>query len=328
MKAVVMTAAGGPEVLTYQDVPDPVPGPEDLLVRIRATALNRADLLQRRGNYPQPGGAPRFEVPGLEFTGEVLALGDRVTGFAVGDRVMGLLPGGGYAEQAVTHFRLAVKVPEALSWHEAGATPEVYITAHDGLLQCQFTPGESVLVHAAGSGVGTAAIQIAKAFGAGLVIGTAGSDEKLERAMGLGLDLGVNYHTADFADEVKRATGGRGVDVLLDVIGADYLERNLRSLASKGRMVVIGLMGGSSTQVDLGTILAKRLQIRGTALRSRALEEKAAATRAFEKSVVPHLASGRIRVPIDRVFPLAEAAAAQAYMETNANFGKIVLDAG
>ena len=325
MKAVVITAPGGPEVLRYVDVPDPVAGPDDLLVAIKATALNRADLLQRAGGYPQPGPRPAHELPGLEYAGEVIAVGERVQGFAPGDRVMGLAAGGGYAELIAVHHRLAVRVPDSLSWIEAGATPEVYITAHDALLQCSLVAGESVLIHAAGSGVGVAAIQIAKMMGASLVIGTAGDDAKLGQARDLGLDVGVNYRSQDFAEEALKATGGRGVDVLLDVIGADYWERNMKSLAPKGRMVIVGLMGGNATNANLGALLQKRLQVRGTTLRARAMEEKAQATRAFEKSVVPHLASGRIRVVVDRIYPLAEAAAAQEYMASNANFGKIVL---
>ncbi len=326
MKAIVIARPGGPEVLEYREVPDPVPGPEDLLVRVKATALNRADVLQRMGGYPQPGPKPAFEIPGLEFAGEVIRTGERVEGFAAGDRVMGLLAGGGYAEQVVVHQRQAMKVPANLSFREAGAVPEVYITAHDALRQCDLVAGESVLIHAAGSGVGVAAIQIAKVMGASFVAGTASSEDKLARAAALGLDLGINYRTADFAEEIARATGGRGVDVVLDVIGADYWERNLKSLALKGRMVLVGMMSGSGTQANLAMLLMKRLQVRGTTLRARPLEEKAAATRAFEKSVVPHLASGRVKVVVDRVFPLAEAGAAQTYLESNANFGKVVLE--
>jgi putative PIG3 family NAD(P)H quinone oxidoreductase len=326
MKAIVISQPGEPDVLQYRDVPEPAPGPEDLLVRVRAAGLNRADLLQRRGGYPQPGPKPAFDIPGLEFAGEVVQVGARVEGFSAGDRVMGLLAGGGYAEQVVIHHRVAMKVPESLSWNEAGGTPEVYITAHDALRQCDLQAGESVLIHAAGSGVGVAAIQIAKMLGATMVAGTAGSDEKLSLAKGLGLDLGVNYRTQDFADEVMQATSGRGVDVILDVIGADYWERNLRSLALKGRMVLVGLMSGATTQANLGLLLAKRASVRGTTLRARPLEEKALATRAFEKSVLPHIASGRIKVVVDRAFPLAEAAEAHRYLESNANFGKVVLE--
>ena len=325
MKAVVISKPGGPEVLSFQDVPDPQPGPDDLLVRVHATALNRADILQRQGSYPQPGPKPAHDIPGMEYAGEVIAMGERVEGFSVGDRVMGLLAGGGYAEQVVTHFRLAMKVPANLSWEEAGATPEVYITAHDALVQCGLVSGERVLIHAAGSGVGVAAIQIAKAMGAGLAIGTAGSAGKLAQAAALGLDVGVNYHEQDFAEEVLKATAGRGVDVILDVIGADYWDRNMRSLALKGRMILVGLMGGNSTNANIGVLLQKRASVRGTTLRARPIEEKGAATRAFEKSVLPHIASGRIKVVVDRVFPLAEAAAAQEYMGANQNFGKVVL---
>jgi putative PIG3 family NAD(P)H quinone oxidoreductase len=314
------------KALHYSEVPDPIAGNEDLLVRIKATALNRADLMQRRGNYPQPGPAAAVEIPGLEYAGEVIGMGERVQGFALGDRVMGLLAGGGYAEQVAVHHRLAMKVPANLSWLEAGATPEVYITAHDALVQCGFTAGETFLIHAAGSGVGVAAIQIAKAMGASMVIGTAGSQEKLDQARALGLDVGIDYHTQDFAEEVAKATGGRGVDVILDVIGADYWDRNLRSLALKGRMIIVGAMSGGNITGNIGMLSAKRASVRGTVLRARPLEEKAAATRAFEKTVLPHLANGRIKVVIDRVFPLVEAGAAQAYMESNANFGKIVLD--
>ena len=305
---------------------EPAPGPEDLLVRVHAAALNRADLMQARGGYPQPGIKPAFEVMGIEYAGEVMKVGDRVEGFAAGDRVMGLLAGGCYAEQVITHHRLASRVPANLSWQEAGATPEVYITAHDALSQCGLVAGEAVLVHAVGSGVGVAAVQIAKVMGARLVVGTAGSDEKLTQARALGLDVGVNYHTQDFSAEALAATDGRGVDVILDVVGADYWERNIKALAIKGRMILVGTMSGSSAQVNLGSLLGKRLQVRGTVLRARPLEEKAAATRAFEKSVLPHIASGRVKVVVDRAFPLAEAQAALRYMESNANFGKIVLE--
>jgi NADPH2:quinone reductase len=325
VKAIVIPEYGAPEVLSMRDIPDPSPGPEDLVVLVHATALNRADLLQRRGLYPQPGPKPEFEIPGLEFAGEVVATGARVVSFAAGDRVMGLLAGGGYCEKVVVHERLASRIPDALSFEDAAAIPEAFITAHDALLQCSLVCGETVLVHAAGSGVGTAAIQVAKAMGASLVLGTAGSAEKLEAARKLGLDVGINYKDEKFADAVASATGGRGVDVIIDFIGASYLEGNIRSLAEKGRMVVVGLMGGFSGELPLGPLMQKRLTVRGTLLRSRSLEEKAAATRAFEKSVLPHIASGRIRPVVDKVLPMAEAAEAHRLMESNANFGKIVL---
>ncbi|MFQ5382111.1 MAG: NAD(P)H-quinone oxidoreductase [Dehalococcoidia bacterium] len=326
MKAIVVENPTGPQGLVYRDIPSPEPGPEDLLVNVKATALNRADLLQSHGGYPQPGPRPDFEVLGIEFAGEVTATGSRVQGFAPGDRVLGLLPGGGYAEQAVTHQRLAVRVPDRLSWIEAGSLPEVFITAHDALLQAGLVAGESVLIHAAGSGVGVAAIQVARALGAGLLIGTAGSAAKLERAQALGLNVGVNYREEDFAKVVLEATGGRGVDVVIDVIGADYWAANLKALALKGRMTMVGLMSGARVDANLGLLLGKRLQVRGTTLRARPLEEKAAATQLFAKSVIPHIQSGGVNPVIDRTFPLAQAAAALAYMETNANFGKIVLE--
>ena len=325
MKAIVIAEYGAPEVLALRDIPDPAPGPEDLLVRVRATALNRADLLQRRGLYPQPGPAPEFEIPGLEFAGEVEAAGERVDGFVPGERVMGLLSGGGYAERILVHHRLASRIPEGTTFEEAAAIPEAFITAHDALLQCSLVCGETVLVHAAGSGVGTAAIQVAKAMGASLVLGTAGSADKLAAARELGLDVGIDYKNESFADRVREETGGRGADVVIDFVGASYLEANVKALAEKGRMVVVGLMGGFSGELPLGALMQKRLTLRGTLLRSRSLEEKAAATRAFEKSVLPHLASGRIRPVVDRVLPLAEAADAHRLMESNANFGKIVL---
>lgn len=326
MKAIVIERAEGVGSLVYRDIPDPEPGPEDLLVAVKATALNRADLLQRRGNYPQPGPGSEYEVPGLEFAGEVIAIGNRVDGFAPGDRVMALVTGGAYAEQALVHYRHVAKVPRGLSWQEAGATPEVFITAHDALMQCGLKAGESVLIHAAGSGVGTAAVQIAKMLGASQVFGTASSADKLDRARELGLDIGINYRDQQFADVIKEVTGGRGVDVILDVVGADYLAGNLASLAVQGRMIIVGLMGGARTEVNLGVIQSRRLHIMGTGLRSRPHEERAAAVQSFAKSVLPHIGSGRLRVVIDRVIPLAETQAGHEYMETNANFGKIVVE--
>lgn len=325
MRAVVIARPGGPEVLEVRETPDPVWGPEDLLVDVRATALNRADILQRMGRYPAPGRKPEFEIPGLEFAGEVTGVGERVAGFAEGDRVMGLLPGGGYAEKVATHHRLVVKVPARLSWEESGSIPEVFITAHDALVQCGLVAGERVLVHAVGSGVGVAAVQIAKVMGASLVIGTAGSDEKLARARELGLDVGVNYRTQDFADEVERATDRQGVDVVLDVVAADYWERNVRALAPGGRMIIVGSLSGAHVEVDLGMLLQKRLAVRGTSMRVRPAEEKGLATHAFAKSVLPHIASGRIRTVIDRVYSFEDVREAHARMQANANFGKIVL---
>jgi putative PIG3 family NAD(P)H quinone oxidoreductase len=326
MRAITIPEHGEADVLTIREVPDPQCGPEEVLVDVRATALNRADLLQRRGLYPHPDPQPEFDVPGLEYAGEVVSVGARVAGLSAGDRVMGILSGCGYAEKVVVHERMAIPVPDALSWQQAAAVPEAFITAHDALAQCGFRSGQSVLVHAAGSGVGVAALQIAKIGGASPVLGTAGSDEKLAAAQALGLDVPIHYKQKDFAEAAMSATGGRGVDIVVDFIGASYLERNLASLAVCGRIVVIGLLGGIAAELNLAQLLAKRAEIRGTMLRSRPLEEKAAATQRFTREVLPHIASGRIRPVIDREFSFDDIVEAHRYMETNANFGKIVVN--
>jgi NADPH2:quinone reductase len=326
MKAIVIPRYGDPEVLELVDVPDPECGPEDVLVAVRATALNRADLLQRRGFYPAPGRKPAFEIPGLEFAGEVLATGERVDGVEVGDRVMGILSGASYAERIVTNHRLVVSVPANLAWSEAAAVPEAFITAHDALMQCGLKSGEAVLVHAVGSGVGTAAVQVAAVMGATPILGTAGSAEKLAAAGVLGLDVPIDYKKQDFVGETLQATAGHGADVIVDFIAASYLDRNVRALAIGGRMIVIGLLGGLKAELDLAALLAKRASIRGTLLRPRPLEEKAAATRAFERQLLPHLASGRIKPVVDSIYAFADVVAAHRHMESNANFGKIVLE--
>ena len=324
MRAAVITEPGGPDVLKVMEVDDPVPGPEDVLVDVKASALNRADLLQREGSYPAPPGSPA-DIPGLEFAGVVLEAGDRVIGMSKGDRVFGLLGGGGYASRTVTHHRMAVPIPDSWDFVQAAATPEVYLTAYDALFnRGNLQMGEKVLVHAAGSGVGTAAVQLAHHAGA-FVFGTAGSAEKLAGAAKLGMDVGINYHDEDFAAVVKEHTGGTGVDVLIDFIGAPYWDQNIASMAVLGRLVEVGLMGGSRVEVDLGRLMGKRLQVTGTGLRGRSLEEKLALTAQFKRHVLPHLASGSMKPIVDRTFPLEEVAEAHRYMETNANFGKIVL---
>ena len=250
MRAVVITEPGGPEVLKVQEVPDPLPGADDVLVDVKASALNRADTLQRQGGYPAPPGIPS-DIMGLEFSGVVLETGKNVTDLAEGDRVFGLLGGGGYASQVVTHSRMAMRIPDNLDFAQAAAVPEVFFTAYDALFNhCELAMGESVLIHAAGSGVGTAAVQMAHHAGA-FVFGTAGSEDKLGRAAELGMDVGINYREQDFSEVVRQHTGGAGVDALLDVIGADYWARNLASLALRGRLVLVGSMGGSSLQADL-----------------------------------------------------------------------------
>jgi putative PIG3 family NAD(P)H quinone oxidoreductase len=324
MRAAVITTPGGPEVFAIQEIEDPQPGPEEVLVAVRATALNRADLLQRRGRYPGPPGT-RDDVPGLEMAGEVVEVGGHVTAWKPGDRVMALLGGGGYGSRLAVHERMLMPVPANLSFEQAAAIPEVFLTAFDAIFgQCELQPGESVLIHAVGSGVGTAAVQLASAAGC-RTFGTAGTADKLARAGALGLNVGVNYHDQDFAEVVRERTERRGVDVILDVIGGPYWAQNLASLAMRGRMVIVGTMGGSKIEVELGALMAKRARVYGTLLRARPLEEKAALTQAFARRWLPLFASERIVPVVDRVYPLAEVGAAHEYMETNANFGKIVL---
>ena len=324
MRAAVITEPGGPEVLKVQEVSDPVPGPDDILVDVRASALNRADTLQRQGGYPAPPGSPD-DIPGLEFSGVVLRTGEHVGDLQEGDRVFGLLGGGGYASRVVTHSRMVMRIPDNLDFVQAAAVPEVFFTAYDALFNhCELSMGEKVLIHAAGSGVGTAAVQLAHNAGA-YVLGTAGSDDKLRGAKDLGMDVGINYREQDFSAEVKEHTVGNGVDVLLDVIGADYWDRNLASLALRGRLVLVGTMGGGGVQADLRPIMFKRLRVHGTVLRSRPIEEKIALTNQIKRHMLPLIASGAIKPVVDSVYPLDQAAEAHRHMESNANFGKIIL---
>ena len=324
MRAAVISEPGDPGVFEIRELPDPEPGPEEILVSVHASALNRADLMQRRGGYPAPPGI-RGDVPGLEMAGVVEAIGEHVTAWAVGDRVMALLGGAGYASKVTVHERQVMAVPDGLSFDEAAAIPEVYLTAFDALFQhCELLPGESALVHAAGSGVGTAAVQLAAISGC-RVFGTAGSEEKLAKAADLGLDVGINYQDTDFAEVIAEDTGGAGVNVILDVIGAPYWERNLASLAVRGRMVLVGTMGGGRLETNLGLLMGKRLRVHGTVLRARPLEEKAALTQIFARRHLHHFASGALVSVVDRVYPLEEVGDAHRYMESNANFGKIVL---
>lgn len=324
MKVVAIREVGGPEVLDVVERPTPEPGPDEIRIAVRATALNRADLLQRRGLYPAPPDSPA-DVPGLEFAGEVEALGARVTEHAVGDRVFGILGGGGYAEKVVTHARMAVRIPSHLSWEEAAAIPEVFITAHDALFtQAGLCMGEVALIHTVAGGVGTAAVQLAHHAGA-TTLGTASSAEKLARARALGLDVAIDRNSEDFAKAVKAHTRGAGVHVILDTVGPSYWEANLASLAKCGRMVLIGLLGMGPANLRADLILNKRIRIFGSVLRSRPLEEKIAATQAFARAVVPLLERRLLEPVLDRVFELAQAREAHEHMERNENVGKIVL---
>lgn len=324
MRAMVIREPGGPEVLELRELPDPEPGPDEIRVRVRAAGLNRADLLQRRGRYPAPPDAPA-DIPGLEFAGEVELCGARATRFRPGDRVMGILGGGGYAERIVLHERAAVPIPQALGFAEAACIPEAWFTAFDAvMLQGGLATGERLLIHAVGSGVGTAAVQLGKLVGA-QVIGTARTEEKLDSARRLGLDEGIVCPSPTFAERVRELTDGAGADVVLDLVGGAYAKENARALALKGRWILVGLVAGATAEMPLDKILSRRLTLRGTVLRTRPIEEKLAVARAFEKQLLAHFASGRLRPVLDTVFPIAEAAEAHRRMEANVNFGKLVL---
>jgi len=327
MLAAVITRPGGPEVLEVREVPRPEPGTDQVLVRVRASALNRADLLQRQGRYPAPPGVPA-DIPGMEYAGEVAALGPGARHCRVGDRVFGLVGGGAHAEYLVAHERTMAALPAGIEWGEAGAVPEVYITAHDALVtQAAVRPAERVLVHAAGSGVGLAAIQLTRALGA-VPYGTARTESKLERARDHGMEGGwvAPGDLTRLREQVDRWTGGQGMDVVLDLVGGPYVGASAAALGLKGRLLLIGSMGGREAQLPLGHVMSNRLTIRGTVLRSRPLEERILTTRAFAAEVVPMLERGAVRATIDSRFALAEIGAAHERLESNATFGKVVLD--
>jgi putative PIG3 family NAD(P)H quinone oxidoreductase len=326
VKAARVTEPGGPEVIGIADVPIPAAGAGDVLVRVRASALNRADLLQRTGRYAAPPGWPA-DILGMEIAGEIAELGSGVSMWHKGDRVMGIVGGGGNAEFAVTRAAQLARIPENLSWEQAAATPEAFITAHDALLtQAGMKPGERVLVHAVGSGVGVAAVQLVNAFG-GVCYGTARTADKVERARAFGLADGLVLGASleSLSPAVKRWTDGAGMNVILDLAGGPYMAVNVECAALQGRIMVIGLVAGRSATLDLAAILNKRITVRGTALRPRSNAERADATAAFVRDVLPLLESGAVRPVVDRVFPLAEIAKAHALMESNATFGKLVL---
>jgi putative PIG3 family NAD(P)H quinone oxidoreductase len=322
MRAVVLHSHGGPEVLTIDEVADPVPAPDEVVVAIAATALNRADLLQRMGFYPDPRGRVP-EIPGLEFAGTVVDVGARVTMWRPGDRVMAIEAGGAYAEQIATHERQVLAVPSGVSIADAAAIPEVFLTAWDALvLQGGLTSGRWALVHAGASGVGTAAIQIAKAIGARIAVTC--SVGKADVCRSLGADVVLERSPHDWLTDAQSAVPG-GFDVVLDVIGGDEVDRNLRVVAQCGTIVQVGLMGGGRTAVDVGLLLAKRSHWVGTTLRTRPLEEKVGVTRRFATEMLPLFDTGALRPVIDSRFPFAEIAEAHRHMEANANAGKIVV---
>ena len=323
MKAVLIDRPGDESAMRIGDAPEPALGAGELRIRVSATAVNRADLLQRQGLYPPPPGAS--PILGLECAGEVIELGPGVAGWRLGERAMALLAGGGYAEQAVVDAGSAMRVPESLSLEEAAAVPEVFLTAFLNLFELGALPAHGwALVHGGGSGVGTAAIQLVKAAG-GRAIVTAGSEEKCARCRELGADVAVNYRSESFAERVREATRGRGVDVVLDSIGAPYLAANLDSLAVGGRLVLIGLMGGAKVELNLAVLLAKRLSAIGSTLRARPIAEKAAIAAEFSRRFGADLAAGRIRPIVDRVLPLESVAEAHRAVKASEHFGKIVL---
>jgi putative PIG3 family NAD(P)H quinone oxidoreductase len=322
MRAIVLESYGGPEVLTEREVPAPVPGPEEVLVRLSATAVNRADVLQRMGLYPGPPMA--HEIPGLEFAGVVTALGERVSLWQVGDEVMGIVGGGAYAEELVVHERQAMAVPAAVGLPDAGAVPEVFVTAYDALvLQGGLRRGGWALVHAGASGVGTAAIQVAAMVGASVAV--TASAGKVAACRALGADVVVDYTSEDFVDAVMAATSGRGVDVVLDVIGGDYAARNLAAAAVGGRIVQVGVMGGGKAEVPVGTLLTKRVSWIGTVLRARPIEEKIAVSRRCALDLLCAFESGLLRPVIDRRMPLWDVAEAHELVQSNATVGKVLL---
>ena len=327
MKAAVIINHGGVEGLEIRDVESPpAPTLDRVRVRVHASALNRADVLQRMGRYPAPPGAPA-NIPGLEFAGEIESVGDEVRRWQSGQRVFGITGGGAQAEYIVVPESTLAEIPDNLNWEEAAAVPEVFITAHDALFtQAKVTTGESVLIHAAGSGVGTAAIQLVRAAGA-RAYGTSRTAEKLERARELGLEdsVAVGDNPDLFAEAVQRWTNGKGVDVILDLVGGAYFAASIAALAVRGRMILVGTTSGSQATLDYSKVMSKRLRIRGTVLRSRSVEEKATATRLFAAHVVPLLASGQVKPVIDRSYRLEEIREAHQRMESNASFGKIVL---
>lgn len=319
MKAILYSQPGGPDVLRYDNAPDPIPAIDELLVKVHATAANRADTLQRKGGYAPPEGAS--SILGLELAGEVVqATGD----FKVGDRVMAVVTGGGYAELASVPVGMAMRIPDTMSYEQAAAIPEVFLTAYLNLFTLgKLQRGETALIHAGASGVGTAAIQLVRATGA-QAIATAGTADKVRFCESLGAQA-IHYKSESFVERTMVLTQGRGVDVILDFVGAPYWNDNLKALGANGRLMLIGMMGGSSGQLDLGMIMGKRLTITGTTLRRTPLAQKVALTREFEAFAMPRFASGELKPIIDRVLPLSRAAEAHRRMEANENIGKLVM---
>jgi NADPH2:quinone reductase len=323
MKAVIVEKPGGEDALKIGEVPEPAIKPDEILIRVRAAGVNRADLLQRQGFYPPPPGAS--EIIGMEVAGEVAAVGAAATGWKIGDRAMALIPGGGYAEKAVAHHGSAMKIPAALSLEEAAGLPEVFLTVYlNFFMLAAIKRGDTGLIHGGGSGIGTASIMLLKQAGVRVIV-TAGTDEKCEQCRKLGADVAINYKSGPFAPAVKAATEGHGVDAILDSIGGAYLAGNIESLAQGGRLVLIGLMNGTRAELDLAAVLRRHLKIFGSTLRMRPPSEKAAIVTAFLNQFGPALEAGQLRPPIYKVIPGAEAPTAHRMMQASEHFGKIIL---
>lgn len=325
MHAITIPVPGGPEALVWAEVPDPAPGAGEVLVEVVASAVNRADLLQRQGFYDPPPGASPY--PGLECSGRIAAIGPGVSGWSVGDEVCALLAGGGYAEKVCVPAGQLLPVPAGLDVLSAAALPEVTATVWSNVFMvAHLRPGETLLVHGGGSGIGTMAVQLAKAVGARVAV-TAGGPEKLERCRELGADILIDYRKQDFVEELHKVTGGVGADVILDIVGAKYLERNVDALAVNGRLAIIGLQGGRKGELDLGKLLAKRAAVTATSLRGRPLAEKATIVAAVHEHVWPLIAGGRVRAVVDRTLPMRDAAAAHRVVEEGSHVGKVLLTA-
>ncbi|MFF5405362.1 NAD(P)H-quinone oxidoreductase [Streptomyces misionensis] len=323
MHAITIPEPGGPEALVWDEVPDPVPGEGEVLVEVVAGAVNRADILQRQGFYDPPPGASPY--PGLECSGRIAALGPGVSGWAVGDEVCALLSGGGYAQKVAVPAGQLLPVPQGVDLAQAAALPEVVCTVWSNVFMvAHLRPGETLLVHGGSSGIGTMAIQLAKALGAKVAV-TAGTKEKLERCAELGADILINYREQDFVAEIKEATGGAGADVILDNMGAKYLDRNIQALAVNGRLAIIGMQGGAKGELNIGALLSKRAAVSATSLRARPLGEKASIVAAVREHVWPLLAAGHVRPVVDRALPMPEAAQAHRVVEESGHIGKVLL---
>jgi NADPH2:quinone reductase len=326
MRAVVITRPGSAEVLEVRRIPRPSPSPEELLIRVRSSALNRADIMQREGRYPPPPGVPA-DVPGIEFAGEVVASGAAVRGWRTGDRAFGIVGGGAHAEYLVVHAEAVARLPQTIAWTDAGASPEAFLTAYDAMVtQAGLAAGERLLIHAVGSGVGLAAVQLARALGA-TPYGTSRTADKIARAREHGLEEGIALGSDPDAlvPAVAGWSGGKGMDVVLDLVGGGYVPPSVAALGLKGRLMLVGMVAGGAAQIDLGRMLRQRLTIRGTVLRARPLAEKIVATRAFATEVVPLLERRSLYPVIDSRFPMDDVVAAHHRLESNETFGKVVL---